>query len=151
MCSSDLAYDPMASMMGIAIVPLFAMIAFVLNIGSDFATGFAKNIFAFHSNKWEYILSKITLGTIISSLYILIYVIGLFVVGTVMGFAWGPVSIAGVVLFVLQKMLLTIPLSAIVLFIMLQFRNRGWGIVAGSVISMGTITMCITMIGAAIN
>lgn len=139
------AFDPMASMMGISIVPLFAMIAFVLNIGGDFSTGFSKNIFTFHSNKWEYIISKVILGSIISCLYILFYMVGFFIVGTFMGFPLGIASIAEIVLFVFQKMLLTIPLSTIVLLVMMIVRNRGWGIVAGIVISMGAITIFMSM------
>lgn len=67
------AFNPMTSMMGISIVPLFAMIAFVLNIGGDFSTGFAKNIFTFHSNKWEYILSKVVGYGDLHSVYSVLY------------------------------------------------------------------------------
>ena len=145
------SFDPMMSMMGISIVPLFAMIAFVLNIGGDFSTGFAKNIFTFHSNKWEYILSKIVLGTVISTLYILFYMAGFLIVGKVMGLAWGTLSAGNAVLFILQKILLTIPLSSMVLFVMILLRNRGWGIVTAIVISMGAITMCMSMGAAALG
>ena len=145
------AFDPMTSMMGISIVPLFSMIAFVLNIGGDFSTGFAKNIFAFHSNKWEYVIAKVALGTVISCLYILFYMVGFLAVGMVMGLPWGTVGAGEIALFVAQKMLLTIPLSAMVLFVMILLRNRGWGIVAAIVISMGAITMCMSMGAAALG
>lgn len=145
------AFNPMTSMMGISIVPLFAMIAFVLNIGGDFSTGFAKNIFTFHSNKWEYILSKVVLGTVISTLYILFYMAGFLIVGMTMGIPWGTVSVGEIILFVYQKILLTIPLSAMVLFSMMLLRNRGWGIVTAIIISMGAITMCMSMGAAALG
>ena len=145
------AFNPMTSMMGISIVPLFAMIAFVLNIGGDFSTGFAKNIFTFHSNKWEYIISKVVLGTVISCLYILFYMVGFLIVGMVMGLPWGAVGVGEIILFVVQKMLLTIPLSAMVLFVMILLRNRGWGIVTAIVISMGAVTMCMSMGAAALG
>lgn len=145
------AFDPMTSMMGISIVPLFAMIAFVLNIGGDFSTGFAKNIFTFHSNKWEYIISKVVLGTVISALYILFYMAGFLIVGMVMGIPWGAVSVGEIILFVYQKILLTIPLSAMVIFSMMLLRNRGWGIVTAIIISMGAITMCMSMGAAALG
>lgn len=144
-------YDPISTMMGVSMAPLFAMIAFVLNIGGDFSTGFAKNIFAFHANKWEYVISKTALGTIISSLYILAYMAGFFCVGMIMGLPWGAVGIGEVALFIVSKMILTVPLSAIVLLVMALLRNRGWGIVAGIVVSMGAITMCMTMIAEAVG
>ena len=138
-------FDPMASMMGISIIPLFSMIAFVLNVGGDFSTGFAKNIFTFHANKWEYVISKTALGAIISSLYILAYMIGFLVVGSVMGLPWGVASIGEMVLYVIQKMLLTIPLSSLVLFVMILLRNRGWGIVSAIAVSMGSVSMFVMM------
>ncbi len=144
-------YDPMASMMGISIVPLFSMIYLVLNIGGEFATGFVKNIFTFHANKWEYILSKIFIGTFVSTVYMLVYLMGFFIVGNVMGIPFGDIGVVSVVLFVVQKMMLTIPLSAIVFYITVYTRNRAWGIVAACIISMGAITMCMTMIGSTLQ
>ena len=52
------------------------------------------------------------------------------------------------VLYVIQKMLLTIPLSSLVLFVMILLRNRGRGIVSAIAVSMGSVSMFVMMVAS---
>lgn len=141
----------MMSSMGMSMVLIFGAIFITAIIGSDFATGFIKNIFTVHAKKWDYIVSKLIISTIGSVIMIFFYFILMMILGAVQGLPFDLPSGGGLVLFLLEQILIAVAVNALVILFNLFCRNRAIGVIACFVIGMGALTMLIGIIGEALN
>lgn len=140
-----------ASMLGLSLVIAFSAIMVCTYIGSDFASGFAKNIFTVHPKKMQYITSKYIISMIafvsMSAVYLLITII----VGCIMGMEMGLPSVGGLFLFVLEKLLAAFAINALTICVSVAIRHRVWSLLATVMISMGGLTMGIQVLGDTMN
>lgn len=144
--------DMMSAMMGISMVLIFASLILTIFIGSDYSTGFAKNIFTVHAKKWDYILSKLLISIIVSAIYITFYVALMSVLGAIQGLPMGlPGGFGGLALFVLENLLLAVALNSIVILINVFFRNRVIGTLGCFLIGTGAISMLIGLLGGLLD
>ena len=142
--------DMMASM-GISMVMIFGAIFVTALIGSDFATGFIKNIFTVHAKKTDYVISKLLVSAIGSAVMLAFYVILMAVLGAVQGLPFGDVGMGGILCFILEKLMLCIALNAMVIMVNVFCRNRVVGILVCFVLGMGGITMLLSLAGNALS
>lgn len=115
-------------------------------IGKEYTTGFIKNIITAHANKYDYLVSKGLIALICNIVFMAVYMITLFVIGAVMGLPAEIPSIIGMVLYIVEKLLLSIPMSMLMVAINLVFRRSyGWSIVFICIAATGIIVMSIQM------
>lgn len=115
-------------------------------IGKEYTTGFIKNIITAHANKYDYIISKGMIALICNIVFTIAYLLTLFVLGTIMGLPASIPSIPGLILYILEKLILSIPMSILMIIINLVFRrNYGWSIVFICIAATGIITMSLQM------
>lgn len=111
-------------------------------IGKEYTTGFIKNIITAHANKYDYIISKSLIALICNAVFILVYLLTLFILGSLMGLPASIPSIAGFILYIIEKLILSIPLSMLMIAINLVFRRSyGWSIVFICIAATGIVTM----------
>lgn len=120
-------------------------------IGNDFSTGFIKNILTIHANKSSYILSKLVVGTISSALMFVFYVVLMIVLGLIQGLPMGIPSIGGLIVFLIEKLLLSVALNALLIWFELTFRNLPVSILACFMFGMGGATMMLSMLGTSMD
>lgn len=115
-------------------------------IGKEYTTGFIKNIITVHANKYDYLVSKGLIALICNVVFVVIYLVTLFVMGAVMGLPAEIPSIIGMALYIIEKLLLSIPMSMLMISINLVFRRSyGWSIVFICIAATGIIVMSIQM------
>ncbi len=115
-------------------------------IGKEYTTGFIKNIITTHANKYDYLVSKGLIALICNAVFVVIYLVTLFVMGAVMGLPAEIPSIIGMALYIIEKLLLSIPMSMLMVAINLIFRRSyGWSIVFICIAATGIIVMSIQM------
>lgn len=115
-------------------------------IGKEYTTGFIKNIITVHANKYDYLVSKGLIALICNVVFVVIYLVTLFVMGAVMGLPAEIPSIIGMALYIIEKLLLSIPMSMLMIAINLVFRRSyGWSIVFICIAATGIIVMSIQM------
>lgn len=113
-------------------------------IGREYTTGFIKNIITAHANKYDYLVSKALIALICNIVFIAVYLITLFVLGAVMGLPAEIPSIIGLVLYIVERLLLSIPMSILMIVINLVFRRSyGWSIMFICIAATGIVTMSI--------
>lgn len=79
-------------------------------------------------------------------IFTLVYLLTLFILGTVMGVPAGITSIPGLIIFIAEKLLLSIPMSVLMIAINLIFREKyGWSIVFVCIAGTGFIVMTLRM------
>lgn len=142
--------DFMNATLGAGVINILLGITLSIFVCSDYSGGFSKNIFTVHSNPKDYIIGKLMSMAIFSAFMLLLYTLESAI--SLMIFT-GTVSMAGsvlgVVFFLLQKWILSIALSSLVLLVALFTRSTAWGIVSGFLIATGGLVMGIAMFAEA--
>lgn len=141
----------MMSTMGMSMVLIFGAIYVVSIIGKDFSTGFIKNILTIHANKSSYILAKLVVGTIVSALMLVFYIVLMIILGAIQGLPVGIPSIGGLILFIIGKLLLAVALNTLLIGFELTFRNLPISILACFMFGMGGATILLSMLGSSLN
>lgn len=141
----------MMSTMGMSMSLIFGAVYIVSIIGKDFSTGFIKNIMTVHANKQEYIFSKLIVGTIVSALMIIFYVILMTILGIIQGLPLGIPSFGGLLIFIIGKLLLATALNALLIGFEITFRNLPISIIACFMFGMGGATMMLSMLAGSLN
>lgn len=133
---------------GMNLSMLVALTGMLLSIyiGKEYSTGFIKNIIVVHANEYDYIMSKLMIALICNATFFLVYLVTLLALGTAMGIPAGIPSIGGLVWYVAEKMLLSIPASMLMIAASLVFRrNYGWSIAAICIVATGIIPLSMQM------
>lgn len=132
----------MSAASGLGLV--YTMICILLSffVCDDFSSGFAKNLFTVHANKRDYIASKILSTMVASGVMMLISTVEAVAFCMISGIEVG--SIGGIVVFFLEKWLLSAPFSAAILFISLWARNKGLGFLFACLLGTGGLVMGIS-------
>lgn len=133
--------------MNLSVLTILTGILLCITIGREYTSGYIKNIITSHANKCDYIISKTMIAIIWNIVFVIIYLITLFVLGAVMGLPTGITSVLGLVLYVIEKLLLSIPMSILMIAINLIFRRSyGWSIMFVCIAGTGMFTMSLQMI-----
>lgn len=132
--------------MSLSILTVLTGILLSIYIGREYSSGHIKNIITSHANKCDYILSKTIIAFVWTAAFTAIYLLTLFILGAVMGIPTGITSIPGLLLFIVEKLLLSIPMSVLMIAINLIFREKyGWSIVFVCIAGTGFIVMTLKM------
>lgn len=136
-----------ASGLGLVYTLMCIMLSFL--VCDDFSSGFAKNIFAVHPNKFDYISSKIISMMAGSAVLMMFSLAEALVYCMISGVALG--SIGGIVIFWIEKWILSAPFAAAILFLGLWFRNKGLGFLFGCLLGTGGLVMGLAWAFEALN
>ena len=91
-------------------------------------------------------ISKGLVALICNIAFIIVYLLTLFILGGIMGLPAEIPSIPGLVLYIVEKLFLSVPMSLLMIAINLVFRrNYGWSIVFICIAATGVITMSLQM------
>ena len=132
--------------MSLSILIVLTGILLCIYIGKEYTSGQIKNIITSHANKCDYIFAKTVIAFLWTSVFNVIYLLTLFVLGMVMDIPAGIASIPSLILFVLEKLLLSIPMSVLMIAINLIFREKyGWSILFTCIVGTGVIVMFLKM------
>lgn len=123
--------------LGLVYTLMCIMLSFL--ICDDFSSGFAKNIFTVHSNKFDYIVSKIISMMAASAVLMVISLAESFIYCKIAGIATG--SFGGIFVFWIEKWILSAPFAASILFLSLWFRNKGLGFLFACLAGTGGLVM----------
>lgn len=123
--------------LGLAYTLMCIMLSFF--VCDDFSSGFAKNIFTVHSNKFDYIVSKIFSMMIGGAVLMAVSLIESLIFCMISGIDIG--SVAGIAVFWIEKWLLCAPFAAAILFVSLVFRNKGLGFLFACLLGTGGLVM----------
>lgn len=139
--------DFMTSAMGAGVVYILIGIILSIFVCGDYSGGFGKNIFTTHSNPKDYIIGKLKAMAVTSGLLLAVYtvesIIFLFIFTGKVELSGG---VAGLILFFLEKWLLSVAFSSVVLLVLVFTRNMAWGIVAAFLIATGGLAMGVSML-----
>lgn len=124
---------------GLGLVYTLACIMFSFFVCDDFSSGFAKNIFTIHPRKADYISSKIVSMMAGSAVLMVFSLVESFAFCALNNVVIG--GIGGIVIFWLEKWLLTAPFAAAILFISLWLRNKGLGFLFACLLGTGGLVM----------
>lgn len=132
--------------MNLSMLNILTGMLLAIYIGKEYTTGFIKNIITAHANKYDYLVSKGLTALICNAVFVAVYLITLFVMGAVMGLPAEIPSIIGMALYIIEKLLLSIPMSMLMIAINLVFRRSyGWSIVFICIAATGIVVMSIQM------
>ena len=123
-----------------AIYGLIGIIA-MLFICNDYSSGFAKNIFSVHTNKRDYIISKLLIMMVACGILIGLFVLETVVCAAILGRSLTVDSVFGTVMFLFQKWLFSGVFAAIYIFINLWTRNKAVGTIAAFIIGTGGLVL----------
>lgn len=123
--------------LGLSYTLMCIMLSFF--VCDDFSSGFAKNIFTVHAGKFDYISSKIISMMVASAILMIVSLVESLVFCMISGVAIG--SIGGVIIFWIEKWLLTAPFAAAILFLNLWVRNKGLGFLFACLLGTGGLVM----------
>ena len=126
-----------ASGLGLVYTIMCIMLSFF--VCDDFSSGFAKNIFTVHSNKFDYIASKILSMMAASGVLMLISLIEAIFFCMMSGVTMA--SISGIIVFWIEKWILSAPFAAAILFISIWMRNKGLGFLFACLLGTGGLVM----------
>ena len=129
----------MSAANGLGLIYTLVCIMLSFFVCDDFSSGFAKNIFTVHAGKFDYISSKIVSMMVGSAVLMFVSLVESLVYCGISGVAIG--SVGSVVLFWLQKWILTAPFAAAILFISLWVRNKGLGFLFACLLGTGGLVM----------
>lgn len=124
---------------GLGLVYTLMCIMLSFFICDDFSSGFAKNIFTVHSGKFDYISSKIISMMVASAVLMLLNLVESLVFCIISDISIG--SIGGILVFWIEKWLLTAPFAAAILFLSLWARNKGLGFLFACLLGTGGLVM----------
>lgn len=123
--------------LGLAYTLMCIMLSFF--VCDDFSSGFAKNIFTVHANKFDYIVSKISSMMTGSAVLMIFSILESVIYCIISGVAVG--SIGGILIFWIEKWILSAAFSAAILFISLWVRNKGLGFLFACLLGTGGLVM----------
>lgn len=129
----------MAAGSGLGLVYTLMCIMLSFFVCDDFSSGFAKNIFTVHANKFDYIVSKIISMMAASAVLMLFSVVESFAYCMISGISIG--SVGGILIFWIEKWIISAPFAAAILFISLWMRNKGLGFLFGCLLGTGGLVM----------
>ena len=145
---ADEGADFMASAMGVGVIFILISIVLTLFVCKDYSGGFAKNIFTTHSNPWNYIGGKMMSMAVLSGFLLVLYtiesIVSLVIFGGSLALTGG---ILGLIVFLIEKWLLSLALSAVILLVVLFTRNIALGVLAGFLIATGGLSMGAALFG----
>lgn len=103
-------------------------IPIALFVSQDFRSGYSKNIFSVHAKKTDYVISKLTVCSILGALMLLGYLGGTVIGGAVSGlpFDMGVATPAGIALCIVSKILLAPAFAAIYLTVSIAAKQKTW-------------------------
>lgn len=127
--------------MGISIIYGLLGLVAMLFICNDYSSGYAKNIFTVHTNKWNYFVSKLLTMMVASTIMIGAFLTVSFILCLLTGRGVALDNPFGFIMFIFQKWLVSGAFSAIYIFINLLTRNKAVGSVAAFLIGMGGLVM----------
>ena len=134
MCNINMLYFLVAVLVGIF-------------VSEDFKSGYAKNIFAIRARKGDYVASKTLVCIVCGMLMFLGFFAGAMVGGAIAGlpFDLGSVSVPGVVMCMLSKLLLVAVMVPIDLLWSVVGRQKTWVSLVGSLCTSMLFFMMIPM------
>ena len=134
MCNINMLYFLVAVLVGIF-------------VSEDFKSGYAKNLFAIRAKKSDYVASKLLVCIACGMLMFLGFFAGAMVGGAIAGlpFDLGPVSVPGVVMCMLSKLLLVAVMVPIDLLWSVVGRQKTWVSLVGSLCTSMLFFMMIPM------
>lgn len=124
---SAVAEDAMdfAGYANINMVFIFEGLLMAIFVAHDYSSGFAKNIFAVHARKRDYVISKTIAGTFSGICLLAAYVFGTVIAGIIIGASF-EVSVTGLIACLLSKAFLMGAFCALFLAVSVFFKNRLW-------------------------
>jgi len=124
---SAVADNPLdfAGFANINMIYIFAGLLMAIFVAHDYSSGFVKNIFAVHSKKIDYVISKTVIGVVSGTGMILTYVLGAVFAGMLTGKSF-DVNMSGLVMCLISKACLMGIFCALFLGIAVFFRNKLW-------------------------
>ena len=123
-----------------AIYSLLGIIA-MLFICSDYSSGFAKNIFSVHTKRSDYFVSKLLTLMVASAILLAVFIVETVIVGLIIGRSMAVDSVFGLIMFIVQKWLISGAFAAIYIFINVLTRNKAIGCVAAFLVGTGGLVM----------
>jgi len=113
----------------------------MLFICNDYSSGFAKNIFSVHTNKRDYIISKLLTMMVACGILLGVFVVETVVCAAILGRSLAVDSVFGIFMFLFQKWLFSGVFAAIYIFINLWTRNKAVGSIAAFIIGTGGLVL----------
>ena len=126
-----------ASGLGLVYTVMCIMLSFF--VCDDFSSGFAKNIFTVHSKKTDYIAGKIISMVVASGVLMLISLIESIFFCMMSGVTMAGVG--GIIIFWIEKWILSAPFAAAILFVSIWLRNKGLGFLFACLLGTGGLVM----------
>lgn len=148
--TGDAGKDFMSTAMGAGVIYILLSIIIAVFVCSDYSSGFAKNIFTVHSDPKDYIGGKMMSMAAASGLMLFLYTVVCLIVLPILGYSITLTGgVFGLIVFIIEKWLVSCALSAVVLLISLITRNMAWTMFAGFLIATGGLTMGISLFAQA--
>lgn len=117
-----------------------------ISIGQEYGSGFIKSIVTAHANKFDYITAKGMIALVCTVVFTAVYLAAILIVGTLLGMESGIPSVLGLLWSVMEKLILSIPMSLLIISLNLIFRSSyGISITATFFVAMGIIVRLIQM------
>lgn len=138
----------MSASTGTGVISILIGIVLTLFICGDYSGGFSKNLFSFHADTKDYVFGKMASMLILSALLLVVYTIESVIVLAVMGY--GVVlegGVIGLLLFLVQKWIVSGAFIALIMLICLTTRNTAVGVIAGFLVATGGLTMGLVLFG----
>ena len=144
--------DFMASAMGAGVIYILLSIIIAIFVCSDYSGGFAKNIFAIHSDPKDYIGGKMMSMALLGGFMLIIYTVVCLIALPVLGYQITLTGgIFGLIVFLIEKWLVSCALSSVVLLVSLFTRNMAWTMLVGFLIASVGLTMGISLFAQAFH
>lgn len=145
------ATEMVDTMMGIGMAFMIVAVFFALHICGEFNTGFAKNVFARHSNRLRYIGGKLLALTAAGTIMIVIFTLVSMLLFAVSGAGVAlPGGVGGLLVFLIEKMFICAALASIVLLTCVFTRKAAAGILVGVLVAMGVVPMLLTILSTVV-
>lgn len=146
------AYNPMAmdmtTMCNVNLLYFLAAVPVCLFVGTDFRSGYAKNLFTVRAKKSDYVISKSFVCALCCAAMVLAFFLGTVIGGFVSGlpFSLGKAGASGLVMCMLCKMLLMGAVVALYLLWSIIAKQKLWLSLTGSLMSSMLLFMVIPML-----
>ena len=138
----------LTSMCNINMLFFISVIFVCIFVSDDFKSGFSKNLFTNHFNKYEYIISKTASCFIGSSLMLVAYLIGAIIGGNIAGLSFSTVEfgVSGVIFCFISKIFLLLIFISLALLFSIISKQKLWLSIILSLVSCMLIYTMIPMI-----
>lgn len=138
----------MSASTGTGVIYILIGIVLTLFICGDYSSGFSKNLFSFHADTKDYVFGKLLSMLILSALLLVVYTIESVIVLAVLGYGVAlEGGIIGLILFLLQKWIVSGAFIALIMLVCLTTRNTAVGVIAGFLVATGGLTMGLSLFG----